>query len=322
MAKHIRWGVLGGSDFAATFMAPAIHAAKGAQLAAVATSSAEKAERFTSFAPEVQIFDSYEALLADPSIDAVYIPLPNHLHVEWSLKAIEAGKNVLCEKPMTMKAPEFDQLIAARDTSGLLVAEAYMIVHHPQFQRARDLVQGGAVGRLRHVDAVFAYFNDDLSNIRNQAVAGGGGLGDIGVYTYGAARFVTGQEPKHIPYARVELENGVDTFVQMAADFPDFTYSAVITMRAFNRQEVVFHGEEGVLRLSCPFNANVHDQAELHLETSGKAVTTERFTGVNHYILQVEAFGASVREGVPYACPLEFSQGTQKMIDMTFEAAR
>ncbi|MEP1613899.1 MAG: Gfo/Idh/MocA family oxidoreductase [Roseobacter sp.] len=322
MADHLRWGILGGSNFAATLMGPAIHAAKGASLAGLATSSKEKAARFTEFAPECEVFKDYDDLLASPKIDAVYIPLPNHLHIEWSLKAIAAGKHVLCEKPLALEATQFDALIAARDTSGLLVAEAYMIVHHPQFVRARELVQSGAIGKLRHVDTVFTYFNDDQGNIRNQAGSGGGGLPDIGVYTFGAARFVTGQEPQSIPFAKIDFENGVDTFVQMAADFPGFRYSAVVSMRAFPRQEITFHGEKGVLRLTCPFNPNVHDFAELHLETAGKTTTVERFPGIDHYVLQVEAFGTSVRDGNPYAAPLEFSKGTQAMIDMTYAAAK
>ena len=176
MANLLRWGILGGSNFAATQMGPAIHAAKGAMLAGLATSSAEKAVRFTDFAPDCTVHDSYDALLAAPEIDAVYIPLPNHLHVDWSLKAIAAGKHVLCEKPMTLQADQFDRLIAARDASGLVVAEAFMIVHHPQFIRARDLLASGIIGRLRHVEGVFTYFNADPANIRNQAAVGGGGL--------------------------------------------------------------------------------------------------------------------------------------------------
>lgn len=318
--KPLRWGILGASNFAQHHMGPAIHAAKGAQLVALATSSPEKAKNFQAFAPGLKVHTDYDALLADETIDAVYIPLPNHLHAAWSIKALEAGKHVLCEKPMTLQADEFDPLIAARDASGLLAAEAYMIVHHPQFVRAKQLLSEGAIGTLRHVDAVFSYYNVDQTDIRNQSAVGGGGLPDIGVYTFGSVRFVTGQDPQSVPFAHIEYENGVDTFVQMAAKFPDFTYSAVISMRLFNRQEVVFHGDEGVLRMTCPFNAGVYDQAELSLETAGQTRTVERFPGVNHYVLQVEAFGASVRDGTPYACPLEFSKGTQQMMDMTFEA--
>ncbi|MGJ8589556.1 MAG: Gfo/Idh/MocA family protein [Yoonia sp.] len=316
----LRWGILGAANFAQKHMGPAIHAAKGAELAALATSSPQKAAGFEAFAPGIRIHDSYDALLADPAIDAVYIPLPNHLHVEWSLKAMAAGKHVLCEKPMTLQASEFDQLIAARDAAGVLAAEAYMIVHHPQFIRARELVQGGAIGKLVHVDAAFSFFNDDTGNIRNQPQAGGGGLRDIGVYTFGSARFVTGEEPVAIPYAKLRFDNEVDIFAQVAADFPTFSYSAMVSIRMFPRQEITFHGDKGVLRLTCPYNANVFDAAVLTLETDGQTVTTERWPGVNQYVLQVENFCQSVQSGAAYPCPLEFSRGTQKMIDMVFAA--
>ena len=317
-----RWGVLGASNFAATQMAPAIHAAQDAELVALGTSSAVKAARFSAFCPSIRVCDGYDDVLASDDIDAVYIPLPNHLHVEWSLKALAAGKHVLCEKPMTMKAAEFDQLIAARDASGKLAAEAFMIVHHPQFIRAKAILDQGLIGQVRHVDAVFSYFNDDADNIRNQVGAGGGGLPDIGVYTFGAARFLTGEEPVAIPYAHIDFEAGVDVFSHIAAEFPSFTYSSVVSMRLAKRQEVVMHGDKGVLRLTCPFNAGVHDQAEIVLETDDGARTVERFPGVNQYVRQVEAFGASARGGAPYACPLEFSKGTQAMMDMAFAAAK
>jgi predicted dehydrogenase len=316
----IRWGVLGAANFALNHMAPAIHAARGAEFAALATSNPAKAVPFKDFAPGLQVHESYDALLADPTIDAVYVPLPNHLHVEWAIKALEAGKHVLCEKPIVLVDADFDALIAARDKSGKLAAEAFMIVHHPQFQRAQELVQGGAIGALKHVDAVFSYFNNDTGNIRNQADAGGGGLRDIGVYTFGAARFVSGVEPDAVPYAKLELENGVDVFAQVAANFPGFTYSAVVSMRLFNRQQVTFHGDKGVLHLTCPFNANSFDQATLTLETDVNTVTTQRFAGVNQYVLQVENFCKSVQTGDNYPCPLEFSRGTQKMMDMVFAA--
>lgn len=319
--EPLRWGILGASNFAKKLMGPAIHAAKGAQLAAIGTRDPAKAADFSAFAPGIRVHDTYDAVLADPDIDAIYIPLPNHLHVDWTLKALAAGKHVLCEKPLAMQADAFDAVIAARDTSGLLAAEAYMIVHHPQFIRAREIVQSGAIGPLRHVDGAFSFFNDDMDNIRNQHSAGGGGLSDIGVYVFGAARFVTGQEPLRIRDARVDRTNGVDTFVQVAAEFPDFSYGAMVSIRMFKRQELTFHGEKGMLRLTCPFNPGVHDQAELHLQTAGNSLTIERFPGVNHYVLQVEAFARSAREGTPYACPLEFSKGTQEMIDMVLAAA-
>ena len=323
MQKPVRWGVLGAANFAKEHMARAINAAEGADFYALATSSPEKAEPFQAFAPNLKVHASYEALLADPEIEAVYIPLPNHLHVEWSLKAIAASKHVLTEKPMAMHAAEFDQLIEARDRSGLLVAEAYMIVHHPQWQRARELVQAGTIGKLVHVDAAFSYNLTDMGNIRNRPEVGGGSLPDIGVYTFGSTRFVTGEEPVAIDHVHIRRENDVDVFAGLWASFPGFTYSGFTSMRMFPRQEVVFHGEEGLLRVAlAPFNANVHDLAQLSVETSGNVRTFERWPAVNHYVRQVENFGRTIREGTPYPCPLEFSQGTQRMIDMVLEAER
>lgn len=316
----LRWGILGASNFAENHMGPAIHAAKGAQLVGLATSSAEKAAGFQALAPELQVYDTYDALLAASEIDAVYVPLPNHLHVEWTKKALAAGKHVLCEKPIALAAEEFDGLIAARDAAEKLAVEAYMIVHHPQFQRARELVQSGAIGTLKHVEAAFSFYNDDTDNIRNRSNAAGGGLRDIGVYTMGAARFVSGQEPEAVPYANLRYENGVDVFAQFAADFSGFTFQSMVSMRLFNRQGIVFHGDKGVLRLKCPFNANVFDVAELTLENDGLTRTSERWPAVNHYVCQVENFCNSVQTGADYPCPLEFSRGTQHMMDMVFAA--
>ncbi|MFY0679513.1 MAG: Gfo/Idh/MocA family oxidoreductase [Thalassovita sp.] len=313
--KPVRWGILGAANFAKQHMAPAIHAAVGAELVAVASSSAEKVEAFQAFAPGVKHHESYDALLADPDIDAVYVPLPNHLHVEWAIKALEAGKPVLCEKPVGMTAQQVDELIAARDKAGLLAAEAFMIVHHPQWQRAKALLSVGAVGKLMHVNAAFSFRNEDLSNIRNQAQFGGGGLRDIGVYTMGSVRYATGQDPSDMAYARIKVENGVDIFADVGFDFPDFTYQGFTGIRMANRQEVHFHGDEAVLTLSCPFNANVFDQAEVKLSYPDGRVKTERFAGVNHYVLQVQNFGDSLRNGTEYPWSLEQARGTQEMLD-------
>ena len=229
-------------------MGPAIHAAKGAELYALATSDPEKAKGFTAFCPTLTVHSSYDALLADPLVDAVYVPLPNHMHVEWALKALAAGKHVLVEKPIAMQADEIDQIIAARDASGLLAAEAYMIVHHPQWQRAKEWLEAGEIGTLRHVDAAFSFHLTDGENIRLRPETGGGSLRDIGVYTFGSARFVTGSEPVDIS-ARLIRENGVDIFAQVAGimDGPHgrFTYGSMTSMRLYNRQVVTFQGDQG-----------------------------------------------------------------------------
>ena len=322
--KAVKWGVLGAGKFAREHMAPAIHAAKGAEFYALATAWADKAAGFQEFCPGVKIHNSYDDLLADPEVEAVYIPLPNHLHVLWTLKALAAGKHVLCEKPIALHAREVDQIINARDAAGKLAAEAFMIVFHPQWRRAKQLVDEGAIGRVLHVDAAFSYDNrDDVTNIRNKPETGGGGVRDIGVYTYGSVRFVTGAEPVELQ-AKVRREGGVDVWAQvtgvMGSTAGRFTYAAMTSMRLFLRQEVVFQGDKGMIRVAnAPFNAGVFDQAQLELHKPGMQVTIERFPGVNHYKLQVEAFCASVRNGVPYPCPLEFVRGTQAMIDRVFQ---
>ncbi|MCB2127563.1 MAG: Gfo/Idh/MocA family oxidoreductase [Rhodobacteraceae bacterium] len=320
----VNWGVLGAAKFARDHMARAIHEAEGARLHALATSDRAKAAPFSAFCPDLKVHASYDALLADPAVEAVYIPLPNHLHVEWTLKAIAAGKHVLCEKPIAMMAGEIDALIAARDRSGLVVAEAYMIVHHPQWQRARALISEGVIGRIRHADAHFSYDNRaDPGNIRNRPETGGGSIPDIGVYTYGSVRWATGAEPVQLD-AKITRENGVDVFAQMRAVMEGpaqrFTYHAMTSMRLYPRQEVVFQGEKGLIRLTAPFNAGVFGEARLELYREGAADLVERFTAARQYRNQVEAFCRSIREGAPFPWRLEDAKGTQAMIDGVFAA--
>jgi predicted dehydrogenase len=324
MSKVVNWGVLGAANFARQHMAPAIHGADGARFAALATSSADKAALFQSFAPDIEVFTAYDAMLASDSIDAVYIPLPNHLHVEWALKAIKAGKHVLCEKPIAMKADQIDALIKARDESGLAVQEAYMILHHPQWQRAQEIVDSGEIGALRHVQGTFTFDNRaDTGNIRNRPETGGGALPDIGVYTYGSTRFITGAEPTEITSAHLEYDGGIDSYAHVTGKFGGVTFSLLNSMRMANRQRMEFHGEKGVLALTAPFNANVFGEARLTVETTGGVVREERFAGVQQYKLQVENFSALVRgDRVDYPGSLEFAKGTQAMIDMVYAAAK
>ncbi len=325
MGNELRWGILGASSFAAKHMGPAIHAAHGNRLVALATSTEEKAAPFEAFCPGLDVFLDYEAMLEWDAIDAIYIPLPNTLHVEWTKKALRAGKHVLTEKPIAMEASEIDALIALRDETGLLAAEAYMIVHHPQWQRVRALIDEGEIGTLSHVDTVFSYDNrTETGNIRNRPETGGGGIRDIGVYTYSSVRFATRAEPAALS-ARIKYENGVDTWAQVVGEMEGpagrFTYSAMTSMRLASRQEVVFQGDKGTIKVTAPFNAGIFDQAELHIRNHAGSTRIERWPGVNHYVLQVENFARSVREGVAYPCPLEFSKGTQAMIDKVFANA-
>jgi predicted dehydrogenase len=325
MTDYVRWGILGAAKFAKEHMAPAINAAHRGRLDALDTSSAEKAAPFADLAPGLKVHDSYDALLADPEIDAVYVPLPNHLHIEWALKALEAGKHVLVEKPLALRANGFDEVIAKRDETGLLAAEAYMIVHHPQWHKAKALYEAGAIGKLRRVCAEFSYDNRaDTGNIRNRPETGGGSLPDIGVYVFGSTRFLTGEEPEAILSTEIEFENEVDVWAHVTAKFPSFHYAGVTSMRMAPAQSMIFHGDEGLLRLSAPFNANVFSMATVELAKPDMETVIYRFPTANHYVHQVEAFNATVLDGSAYPCPLEFSKGTQRMIDMVldFEKAK
>lgn len=324
MADHVRWGVLGASKFAREKMGPAIHAAGRGELAALATSSPEKAAPFAAMVPGLRVHSSYEDLLADPEIDAIYVPLPNHLHVEWAEKALAAGKHVLVEKPIAMRADQFDGLIAARDKSGLVVAEAYMIVQHPQWHKAKEIYEAGDIGTLRRVSAAFSYDNSaDPGNIRNTPDTGGGSIPDIGVYIYGSTRFVTGEEPTEILSTKIEFENGVDVWAHVTAQFPSFHFTGITSMRMSPWQDMTFHGDKGLMRLTAPFNPAVYDQAQIELHLPNMETRVYRFPWDNHYVNQVESFNRSVLDGAPYPCTLEFVRGTQEMIDMVldFDAA-
>jgi len=314
MAGHLRWGILGAAKIARTDLMPAMQLARGAELVALATRDAAKAAPFQAVVPGLRLHASYDALLADPQVDAVYIPLPNDLHVEWSLKALAAGKHVLCEKPMALAAGDFDRLIAARAASGLVCAEAFMVCHHPQWQRVRDLIAGGAIGWLQHVEAVFTYNNPDPANIRNNPAHGGGGVLDVGVYPSITARLVTGEEPVAIR-SDLRREGGVDVFARVWADFPGFTMSFYCGMRQHRHQFMQFHGTEGIIDLPFPYNAGVAGEALVRVMSGAGNWSVERFEPINQYVLMIEAFGRSVREGAPFACPLEFSRGNQVMVD-------
>ncbi|PIE08133.1 MAG: oxidoreductase [Rhodobacterales bacterium] len=325
MGQELRWGILGAGEFVRKHMGPAIHAARGNRLVALATSTHVKAAPFEAFCPGLDVFLDYQAMLEWEAIDAVYIPLPNTLHVEWTKRALEAGKHVLTEKPIAMKAAEIDGLIELRDQTGLLVAEAYMIVHHPQFIRAKEIVASGEIGEVRHVDSVFCYDNGaEPDNIRNRPETGGGGIRDIGVYTCSSARFLTGAEPLELT-ARVKYENGVDTWAHVLGEMEGptgrFTYSAMTSMRLPPRQEVVVQGSKGSLTISAPFNAGDFGVAAIHIRDLAGTIRTEQWPRANHYVNQVENFAHSVRTGADYPCPLEFSRGTQEMIDRIFEIA-
>lgn len=317
MAKHVNWGVMGASKFAREHMGPAINEARHGRLAAVASRTPEKAVAFAELAPGVTVHDGYEALINDPDIDAIYIPLPNTLHVHWSILAAEAGKAVLCEKPIAMEENDFERLIAAREVTGRMIAEGYMPVHHPQWQRARALIEAGELGELHTVSGAFTYGLFDLTNVRHCEELGGGALRDIGVYPIGTFRFATGLEPVPV-WVDMVRENGVDasTWVEMRA--ADVRFRFHVAMGTTKRQEMVFEGTKGWMRLPYPFNPAVEGEAVLHLKRADGSEESIRFPRTRQYVNQVEAFNAQLLRGEEYPVPLEFSRGTQGAMDAIF----
>ncbi|MBI1219657.1 MAG: gfo/Idh/MocA family oxidoreductase [Rhodobacteraceae bacterium] len=321
MQPTVRWGILSAAKIAREWVAPAIHNSARGTIAAIASRSPGKAEALAARYGEVRIHHEYEALLADPGVDAVYIPLPNGGHVEWTEKALRAGKHVLCEKPIALKADEIDGLIALREASGCFAAEAFMVTHHPQWHRVRELISQGAIGTLRHVQGGFTFFNDDPGNIRNDAAQAGGALRDIGVYPSVVTRFVTMQEPTAIT-ARIDWDRGIDSTARVWAEFPGFTMDFYVSMRMHGYQQMHFHGDAGWIKVMTPFNAKQYGDDVLEIRDRSGVVRSERFPLVDQYTAQIDAFNATVLDGAPYVCPLEFSRGNQRMIDMIYAGAR
>jgi predicted dehydrogenase len=317
MTDHIRWGILGASGFAQKIMAPALNEARRSRLVALATHDPARAESFAAIAPGLRVHDSYDALLADPGIDAVYIPLPNALHVEWSIRAARAGKAVLCEKPIALCAADFDALIAARDATGCLIAEAWMPAHHPQWALVRDLIAEGALGTLHTVTGVFTYGLDDPGNIRLSADLAGGALRDVGVYPIGSFRFATGLEPE-ILWADAFIEGGVDTSAWVQARAGATRFGFHVSMRATRYQSMVFEGSRARLSVVAPFNPGQYGQADVIVSADDAPTRVHAFPDARQYARQVEAFAASLLDGVEFAYPLEAARGTQVALDGVF----
>ena len=291
MPKTVRWGILSAAKIAREWVCPAIHMSDAGRVAAIASRTPGKAEAMGAVYPGVKYYSDYEALLADPAIDAIYVPLPNGAHVEWTEKALRAGKPVLCEKPIALKEEEVARLIAVRDESGLLAAEAFMVVHHPQWHRVKALIADGAIGQLRHVQGGFSFFNDDPGNIRNDAGQGGGALRDIGVYPSVVTRFVTGQEPEKIS-SRIEWEAGIDATARVWAEFPGFTMDFYVSMRMHPYQSMLFHGSEGWIRVAAPFNSKAYGDDVIEIRDRSGVVKIERFALADQYRAQIDAFNA------------------------------
>lgn len=317
-----RWGVLSTAKIAREQVLPAIAESSNGVLTAVASRDLGKARALADRFGAPHAFGSYEEMLASDTIDGVYIPLPTSQHVEWAIKAADAGKHVLVEKPLALEAKDIERVIEARDRNGVLISEAFMVTYHPQWLKVRDLLAEGAVGRLRHVQGVFTYYNVDPANMRNQLALGGGALPDIGVYPIVTTRFATQSEPVRV-HASVERDKtfGTDIYSTIRADFGAFDLSFYLSTQMAARQQMVFHGEQGFIEVASPFNAGLYDdhRVTLHNQNHSQA-TVFRFPATQQYRLQAEAFVRAAQGGQDPVFTLEDSVRNQKAIDAIFRA--
>ena len=320
--KKLRWGILSTAKIARVWVIPALLDAENCVVTAIASRDPERARAAAERFGIAHAFGSYEALLASPEIDAVYIPLPTSQHVEWTLKAADAGKHVLCEKPIALEAGQIGALIEARERNRVLVSEAFMVVYAPVWRKVRELLAAGAIGRLRQVQGAFTYFNRDPGNVRNQLGTGGGGLPDIGVYPVVATRFATGREPLRVQASVArDPDFGTDIHASVRADFGDFELGFYVSTQMAARQVMVFHGDQGCIEVKSPFNAGAYGAEELELsaQVRGEA-TVLRFPDSRQYRCEVEAFArAALGEGGE-VFPLESSQRNQRVIDAIYRA--
>ncbi|MCM2396976.1 Gfo/Idh/MocA family oxidoreductase [Rhizobium sp. S95] len=319
----LRFGILSTAKIGRDLVVPAIQDAETCVVTAVASRDLAKARAMADRFSVPHAFGSYEEMLASDLIDAVYIPVPTAQHVEWAIKAADAGKHVLCEKPLALKAAEIDDVIAARDRNGVLVTEAFMVTYAPVWRKVRSLLAEGAIGQLRHVQGAFTYFNRDPANMRNKPELGGGGLPDIGVYPAISTRFATGTEPQRVQ-AVVERdpEFGTDIYASIKADFGGFELSFYVSTQMANRQTMVFHGTEGFIEVRSPFNADRWGAEEVEL--TNRAHTESqifRFQDSRQYRREAEAFAHAVETGdYSDVVSLENSRANQLFIDAIYRA--
>lgn len=323
----LRWGVLGAAKIATQKVIPAMQNSALCDIAAIASRSQDKADRAAKELGIGKAYGSYDALLKDETIDAIYNPLPNHLHVPMSEMALQHGKHVLCEKPIALTADEAKTLQSAAESAGLIVAEAFMVRHHPQWKTAREIVQSGRIGEVRAIQTFFSYFLDDASNVRNRADIGGGGLYDVGCYAINTARYIFGAEPeKAIGCFDLDPGFGTDRLTSGLLAFPGgrqltFTCATQLSLH----QAVTIVGTSGRIEIPIPFNAPI-DQPTVIVVDDGRDLLqggAERIeiAACDQYGLQGDAFARAVFEGAPVETTLDDAVANMAAIDALFRSA-
>ena len=321
--KSINWGIISTAKIGINHVIPAIRASNTGTVHAIASRDSKNA-RDTANKLSIPVnYGSYEVLLADDSIDAIYNPLPNHLHVPWTIKAMEAGKHVLCEKPIALDEDEAESLLQkTREFPDLKVMEAFMYRFHPQWKEARSLVKSRKIGALQSIQSVFSYFNDDPGNIRNRPNMGGGGLMDIGCYCISLSRFIFGKDPDSV-YGEVDIDPdfGVDRKASAILTFGDRTSTFTCSTRMQNFQRVMIFGTEGMIEIEIPFNAPADKPMNIYLVKDGRRETIN-FEEVDQYRLQADAFCESIINNSTVPTPLEDAVANMKVIDAIFNSGK
>ena len=324
--RKVRWGVLGAAKIALEKVVPGMQKGELCEVVAIASRQRGKAERAAERLGLQKAYGSYEELLADPGIDAIYNPLPNHLHVPWSIRAAEAGKHVLCEKPIGLSADEARTLIAARDRAGVKIGEAFMARTHPQWLRTRDLVREGRIGELRAITGTFSYFNADPKNIRNQADIGGGALMDIGCYPITLSRMIFEAEPVRVMgVVQRDPEMKTDRLTSAILEYPTghcvFTCSTQLV--PYQRMHIL--GTTGRIELEIPFNAPPDKPVRLFLDDGkdlyGSHIQVEEFAICDQYTIQGDLFSRAILEGGEVPVSLEDAVKNMEVIHAVFRSA-
>jgi len=326
LREKVRWGVLGAAKIAVEKVIPAMQRGEWSKVVGLASRDARVAARVARELGIEKSYGSYEELLADPDIEAVYNPLPNHLHVPWTLKAAEAGKHVLCEKPIAMSAAEARLLVEARDRTGVKMQEAFMVRTHPQWAAARELVYSGRIGELRSIESVFSYFNRDPSNIRNIPAAGGGALLDIGCYPVHISRFIYGAEPRRVlGLVERDPEMKTDRLTSALLEFETGRAAFTCSTQLVPHQRVELLGTRGRVEIEVPFNAPPDRPTRILLDEGsalgGANAETIEFAPCDQYTIQGDLFARAVREGTGQPIPLEDAVGNMAVIDALFRSA-
>jgi predicted dehydrogenase len=322
MRTKVRWGVLGTASIAMRRTVPGMQKGEWGEIAAIASRDRSKADEAARKLGIPKAYGSYEDLLADPEIEAVYNPLPNHLHVPWSIRSAEAGKHVLCEKPLSATVADMRPLFIARDRAGVKVGEAFMVRTHPRWLRARELIRSGRIGELRSIVGLFSYFNRDPQNIRNTLEYGGGALLDIGCYPITLSRFIFGEEPfRVLGLLETDPEMKTDRLTSAILDFPSGQSTFTCSTQLTYYQRMQFFGTQGRIDIEMPFTAP-NDCPTRILIDDGRNISEERIEVCDQFTIQGDLFSKAIREGGEVAVPLEDAIRNVGVMEAIFRSAK